>query len=357
MNIKGNIKYISIGSIVFLLIYMFVAAIPMESDIYFEPVWTADISAPVEEPADFSKTGIEAFVLGDRFGYFTPDGGILSSKPVAARVSASPAAWAAYAENAADTPVYSPDGSLRMTVPGSGFVHLDQERTYLFLPGGDGVSQFDTDGSKIWTREHTAPLTAFNSSEAGTILGYGDGLLTLVRKDGSVAFSFYPGGSDLEVILGAAVSGDGTLAACVSGIDPQRFLLVRINGDQYKVVHHENLAGNLRRQSFVDFEQNGDYAFFESENALGIIDCKKLESSSLPLEGQTIATGEYPGNALFLILSKNDNLYTLSAVERPDHLVASANFIAENAFLVQREKTLYLGTDDAISRIDIRGIK
>jgi len=357
MNIKGNIKYISIGSVVFLLIYMFVAAIPMESDIYFEPVWTADISAPVAEPADFPADGVEAFVLGDRFGYFTTDGTILSSKPVVGRVSASPTAWAAYGQDAADTAVYAPDGTLKMTVSGSGFVHLDQDRTYLFLPGGDGVARIAPDGARLWTREHTAPLTAFNSSPAGTIMGYGDGQLTLVRNDGSAAFSFYPGGSNLEVILGAALSGDGTLAACVSGIDPQRFLLIRISGDQYKVVHHENLEGSLRRQTFVDFERNGNFAFFESADALGIIDCKNLETSHIPVEGRIIASGEYPGDALFVILSKNGNRYTLSAVERPDHLVASEHFTADNAFLVQREKSVYLGTGKNISRIDIRGIK
>lgn len=357
MNIKGNIKYISIGSVVFLLIYMFVAAIPMESDIYFEPVWTADITAPVAEPAEFPASGVEAFVLGDRFGYFTSDGKILSSKPVTGRVSASATAWATYGSGASDTAVFSPDGTPKMTVSGSGFVHLDQDRTYLFLPGGGGVAKFAPDGSKSWTREHTAPLTAFNSSPAGTILGYGDGLLTLVRNDGSTAFSFYPGGSDLSVILGAAVSEDGTLAACFSGIEPQRFLLIKISGDQYKVIHHENLEGNLRRQTFVDFEENGNFAFFESDKGLGIIDCKNLETSHIPLEGEILASGEYPGDALFVILSKNGNRCTLSAVERPDHLVASEHFIADNAFLVQREKTVYLGTGQNISRIDIRGIK
>ncbi len=361
MNIKGNIKYISIASVIFLLIYMFVAAIPMESDIYFEPVWTTDttvpVTTPVTEPADFQVPGIEAFVLGDRFGYFTPDGTILASKPVDGRVSASPTAWAAYGSDATDTQVFFPDGTPKMIVSGSGFVHLDQDRTYLFQPGGGGVSMFAPDGSKIWNREHTAPLTAFNSSPAGTIMGYGDGQLTLVRNDGSAAFSFYPGGSDLAVILGAAISADGTLAACVSGIEPQRFLLIKITGDQYKVIHHENLKGNLRRQTFVDFEENGKFAFFESENGLGIIDCKNLETSHLPLEGQVIASGEYPGDALFIILSKNEKRYTISAVERPNHLVASEHFIADNAFLVQRGKSVYLGTGKNISRIDIRGIK
>ena len=40
MNIKGNIKYIVTGSVIFLAIYMFVAAIPIGPDVSFTPVWT-----------------------------------------------------------------------------------------------------------------------------------------------------------------------------------------------------------------------------------------------------------------------------------------------------------------------------
>jgi len=46
MNIKANLKYILTGSVIFLIIYMFVAAVPMGSDIYFEPAWTTGINIP-----------------------------------------------------------------------------------------------------------------------------------------------------------------------------------------------------------------------------------------------------------------------------------------------------------------------
>jgi hypothetical protein len=369
MNIKGNIRYIVTGSVIFLSIYMFVAAIPIGPDVSFHPVWTRDLgAAPALAPTDGDKKeavpadalkrpDLEPFALGDRFGYFLPDGKIVGSSRTASRSSVSGIGWTVYGENARDTAVYSPDGSLRMTVLGSGFVHLDGDRTYLFLPGGDAVSQITTGGKAAWTREHTAPITAFHSSRAGTVIGYADGMLACVRADGSEAFSFYPGGSDTEIILGAAISEDGSLVACVSGIDRQRFLLVSVGENQYKVAFHQWLEGNVREQAFVDFEENGDYAFFQTAKGLGIADTKKRTVEIVPIEGRIRAAGECPGDALFVVLSETDGAYALSAIERPDHLVARMAFRAKDAFLVQRGTAVYLGVDDRISRIDIRGVQ
>lgn len=337
---------------------MFLAAIPMGSDIYFEPVWTQRIVPnQTSDGLKFSNAGVESYILGNMFGYFTPDGEILSAKTIQERVSVSPAAWSVYSSDAHDTPVFYPDGSLKITIAGNGFIHLNETRTYLFFPGGDGVSEFSNTGKQLWKREHIAPISAFNSSNSGTVIGYADGELTCMSPEGKEIFSFYPGGSDAQVILGAAISKDGSLVACVSGIDRQRFLLIRVSGTQSKILYHTYLEGNLRRQAFVNFESNGLFAFFETAQGLGIIDCKKLETHIIPTSEQIIAAGEAPEDALFVTLSKNDKKYTLSAIERPDHLIASTSFTAENVFLIQREKAIYLGTDDTISRIDIRGIK
>ncbi|OQA63374.1 MAG: hypothetical protein EWM51_10320 [Treponema sp.] len=358
MNIKANLKYISIGSIIFLVLYSFIAVKSLGADIFFEPVWTTDISEPVTDAHSTRSTAeAEAFILGNRFGFFLPDGTVLSSEKTDQKITASTFGWAVYPADAQETVLYRPDGTIRTKISEAGFVHLDQERIYLFQPGGDGVSQFDETGTKLWTREHTAPITAFRSSPKGTIIGYLDGRLVHVKPDGTEVFSFYPGGSNLQVILGAALSDDGTMAACVSGIEKQRFLLIKITGNQHKIVYHAYLDGNLRRQAFVDFEAGGQYAFFESENRLGFVDCSRYTASSIPISGKVIEAGECPGDALFVVLSKNGTTWTLSAVERPDHLVVSTNFTATDAFIIQRNDILYLGTDTHISRLNIRGLK
>lgn len=361
MNIKGNLKYILTGTLVFLTIYMFLAAFPTGPSMYLAPVWTADISAAGAgtEAAESVPVsiGAEAFKIQNRFGYFTPEGKVLLSRQTDKRSAVSTASWAEYPDDAESTAVYSPDGTLQFEISAAGFVHLDDGRAYLFLPGGDGLSQYGSDGTLLWTREHSAPITAFNSSPAATIIGYADGSLTAIRPDGSEIFSFYPGGSDLEVILGAAVSEDGSLAACVSGIDRQRFILIRIKDGQYKIVHHQWLEGNLRRQVYVDFEDTGTHAFFECAGGLGIADAEALSVSIIPVHGKVIAVGTNAGSGLFTALTQDGQDCEVVVIERPRYLVAKTRFKARDAFLIQRGSTIYLGTDTLISRIDIRGIE
>lgn len=358
MNFKGNLKVIVSASILFLIIYLFVAAIPLGQDIYFQPVWTKDISASGSAEADaFASGPIKAFSLGNRFGYFSPDGSILSSTETQNRISVSDFAWASYPQDAESTVVSRPDGSVKLTVPAAGFVHLDGERTYLFIPGGDAVAQYDDTGAELWKREHTAPITAFNSSAGGTVIGYADGLLSCVGTDGSQRFSFYPGGSDREIILGSAISADGSLVACVCGIDRQRFLLVKIDDGHYKIVKHAYLDGNLRKRAYVGFNDSGTFAFFEYSLGLGIVDCKERELSFIPFDGEILGVGECSGDNLFVTLSRNGNDHTLAAIERPNHLVATTHFDAKDAFLIPDGSMIFVGMDERISRFDIRGLQ
>ncbi len=361
MNIKGNLKYIISGSLLFLLIYLFIAAIPIGPDLYFEPVWTRDLGTSahteISELPTHALSDSEAFILGPRFGYFTPEGKILANVETAGRASASAHAWCAYTETPQSTTVYFTGEFPPITIQEEGFVYLNDQRLYLFSPGGSCVSQYDRNGQKRWTREHNAPITAFNSSPAATVIGYADGSITYLDSDGNNVVSFSPGGSNRLVILGVAVSNDGTLISCVSGLSQQRYMLIRITGRQHKVLQHSYLSKDVNRQVYTGFDQKGHFAFFEIGDGLVLMDTKKLISHIVPLSGKVLSTGDGSLDKVFLVLSQVDTTYTLTAIEWPNHSVASTSFSGHNAFLIQREHTFYLGLDNSISRFDIRGVQ
>ncbi len=362
MNIKGNLKYLLAGSIVFLLVYLFLAAVPLGPDFYFEPSWVRQITvadtAEVETPRDeaFPENAIP-FHLGNTFGYFTPDGTIVLSRTSTERIIVSRHGWATYPHDAQQTTISFTDNAADVLIHEPGYVHLDKDRIYLFHPGGNRVSSLSEKAETLWTREHTAPITAFNSSPAGTVIGYADGNLTAVSPTGEILFTFWPGGSDHQIILGTAISGDGEFIACISGIDRQRFIVAQRMSNQYRILYHTYLEGNLRRQLYCNFDDRGKHVFFETASGLGIFDSNTLESRILQIPGTIVSTGEIPGNSVFTVLSKNGNEFTLSAIEKPDHIVGSAIFPGTDAFLVQQGTTLFLGIDSRITRIDIRGFE
>ncbi len=363
MNFKGNLAYITIGTFLFLAIYLVIATIPIGPDLRFEPVWTVDLGSipatdlsPDAALAIPAGDDIEPFILGSRFGYFSPSGAIPMNVLTDERVTISSAGWSVYRDSAASSELRFRDGSSRLKIDAEGHPFLSGERAYLFLPGGDSVSLYGRSGARVWTREHSAPITAFSSSPGGTVIGYADGYLA-VMDDAQEAFSFYPGGSDLQVVLGAAISKDGSLVGCVSGIDRQRFLLIQSRGGKHKILHHVYLEDNLRRSVYVSFDPSGRFAFFETSNGLGVVDSLKLESWIIPLSGTVVSTGECLEDTLFMVLSRDGEEFVLSAIERPNHVVATERFPGTVGFLTQRGTSLYLGVDGKISRIDIRGLR
>lgn len=366
-------KRFIIFPLIFLLIYIFAAAIPLGSDLYFRPIWIRDImpnAAQAElEGIEEEKAGEaspvtvvqlngkipKAFITDTRFGYFTADGEVLRSSPITRRVSASSTAWTEYGGNAAKTPIYRPDGSPVTVIEEPGFVYIDEDRFYLFEPGGSAVKQYDTNGKPRWRYLHTAPITAFHSTESGAVIGFSDGKLVCLDSEGNIRFDFYPGGSDYQVILGAGISTDGCFAACVCGLNRQRVLLIRIDGNKYKIVHHRYLNGELRRQVFVDFDNEGKTAVFECAEGLGFIDCKKRESGIIPQKGMILASGQFPYQDIMAVMSRQDQTATLSLIEAPAHIVGKTVFPSKNTFLIQERNTLFLATDSKLARIDIKG--
>ena len=359
--------------IIFLFIYIFAAAVPLGSDLYFMPVWArnlapntkqTELEGIIEENTESLQSTAEqfngktpkVFITESRFGYFTAEGELLRSIPITERISASSFAWTKYGKTAAETPLYYPDGTLITTINEAGFAYIDDNRFYLFEPGGSAVKQYGADGQPLWRYLHTAPITAFHSAKSGTVIGFSDGKLVCLDAAGSVLFDFYPGGSNYQVILGAGLSEDGRFAACICGLERQRVLLIRIDGNKYKIVHHRYLNGDLRRQVFVDFDSESTTAVFECTEGFGFIDCIRQEVGIIPQQGTLIASGSSPYKNIMAVISKNEQISTLSFVESPSYVIGKTTFPSKNTFLVQERNTLFLATDTKLMRIDIKGI-
>ncbi len=355
MFMQKRSKRAILGSIAFMLIYVFVAAVPLSNDFYFQPEWTKSIlgAAPLEQSRG-SNSEMQAFMLGDNFGFFTQEGEIFRGNATSMRFSAGGGLWSVYPENALRTQVHSFDGSIKMTVGEAGFVHLTENGIYLFHPGGNALSKYSENGSALWRREEIAPITAFSDSAGGAAMGYANGLFAAVDNEGNTLFSFYPSGSDYQVVLGAAISQDARFALCISGINPQRVILVEISGSQYRITAHQNLANALTRQAFVAFSTSGRYGFFETKEGLGILDAQRRSFRAVELEGQILNVVEYANTGFFAVLSKKDAGYhSLSLVTASGAKLASVDFECRDAFLLFGDESLYLGSDNSISKINI----
>ena len=207
---KNKKKTVIVGVGIFSLVYIMFALRPLGTELHLTPEWTEDISR-VQEPRE-GDTPIP-YRMGQSIGYFTEDGRILSRMPFAFKAAISDQFYTTYTPDSEKVTVYNNLGAESATVKEYGFPFFDEDRIFVFLPGGSSFVQCNPDGTRRWLYESYAPVTAFSSSSNGTVAGFADGTIVAFSKDGIVNQRFKPEGSTIPVILGAAISSDGKLIA------------------------------------------------------------------------------------------------------------------------------------------------
>ena len=347
---KSKIKTLIISLSVFCVLYIIYAVRPLGTELHLSPEWTEDISRVKEtDPDDI----LIPYRLGYNIGYFTPDGKIASNRKFNFQASIDKDFWAIYQNNNTSCDIYDKSDNLLFTLKESGFPFFEEDRIFLFFPGGTSFARYDMQGNKLWQYEGYSPITAFASSKALTVAGLADGTIVSINNDGIIEQQFSPGGSETEIIMGIAVSADGQLIAAVTGQNHQRVIVAQKNGEHSKIIFHEYLDADFKEQVAVSFNKKCDTVYFNYKGGLGIIDLVKLKSSHIPIEGIISQIEESDNPNLVFVLSHDGNNYQITAIEPFDNNAGSFNFEAENSFIQIYKDALFIGRNNKISRISI----
>lgn len=335
---------------VFCIIYVIFALRPLGSELHLSPEWTVSIDRLKDEREGDSRI---PFRLGQTIGYFTEDGRILSSYTYPFNSSISGTYYTTYGADNTSTTFYRADGEKAGTISIPGFPFFDEDRIFMFLPGGTAVMQCDEAGNKLWEYESYAPITSFASSSGGTVIGFADGIIASLAPDGSIDQRYAPGGSETGIILGTGISGDGAYIACISGLKQQRFVVSERNGEHSKIIFHEYLPADFNRQTMVKFNRRSDTVYYNYNGGLGVLSLGRLKSSHLPLEGYVVQIEESPELDMVFVLSRKDKRCTVTVLEPFDHIVATFQFDAESSFIQVRDSALFVGRDNKISKLSV----
>lgn len=349
---KSTSITIAVIAVVFTILYILFAAIPLTKEYQFIPEWNLNLSSPVSTNIDPEEKQT-FFALGQTAGYFTDKGKIALLKTFPSRVTISDSFFALYNTEASDIDFFDNKGRKAGVIKGSGFPFINDDRIYLMLPGGASYSLCDINGNAKWTCENIITLTAFNSNKNFTISGYANGNVKVHNNyNGDLEFEFVPGGSDYSVIYGADVSENGKYIATLSGQDKQRFMITERNQtDQTKVIFHEYLDSDLNRRTLVRFSKDGKRVFYNYKGGLGIYDLEKNSTLKLPLSDKCIAFEE--SDNLLFVLGQNGNEFTVYIVEKTNTFEGSFTFTANHAFIRTMDNALYIGKDNTISKIKL----
>lgn len=356
-----KLKIIAPICIALAIFYIIIASKPLSPEIQFVPVWTLDLESYTKgeaieaTPEDFKEA--VSFKMGQNLGYFTPEGKLLSYITFPYKASVSDSAYTLYGTSSQEMQINSPAGAETGKINVTGFPYFMEDRKFVFLPGGSSFSKLNEDGSVAWTYEGFTPITAFSSSKTGIVTGYSNGSVIAFDNEGNITQQYQPGGSTYEVILGAAISESSKYIATLSGQGGQRFVISKKTSPNYgshtSIVFYKSMTEELNRQVLIKFTKDEKKVFYNSATGIGIVNCRNFKNTEIPIKGRILSILESGTGKEIFILSKEENTYTVSAIESFDAFAGSFSFDADCACIAVKDNSLFIGRDGKISRLDI----
>jgi len=364
---------ILIAVAVVFIVYTFVAVRPIPPEMTLVPRWLTSLETgqPISlgeqaQPSGGTLHGPLPFVLGNRFGYVETDGRFLLNRIKTGQVSISPGRWAEFDAEPESVTVYGVIGEAMtvITNPG-GYPFFLDGRYFIIGSGQDTVSEIDASGEVLWTFEFPSPLTSIDAAAGLLLAGSLDGGVVLVDGLGRQVFSFEPGGSRFSVILGSAISRDGSRLAIVSGIDSQRFLVLERFGagpGDYRVVYHEFLGEGFRRPVHVAFIENDRHIVFERQGGLGIYDTVSRFTRNVEIDGELRALDGSGGQGIMFaafaqledgLPTDRVNVVGIRVGGRSPMVVMRAPFRSDEVFLGRMGSRLIVGGGQAMVAFDL----
>lgn len=349
-------KYISFAAIIIIFfIYIFAGFRPLKTELQLTPEWTIELTDQIQTDVTYSNA--LPFKLGQNIGYFTHDGRISLLKNFDYKATISPDYFATYPQNANGFDIFNKNGELTGTVEDGGYPYIAGGTIFLLLPGGAGFEAKTPDGKTLMRYQHTSPVTALNSNSAMTVAGFADGTLCTFDKNMKLQNTLAPGGSDLEVILGANTSANGNYFACVSGHDRQRFELYKTENHHAKIVFHTYLDRSIFRQTFIYFNSGESYVYYNDADGLGIVNCENFKYTHIDIPGTVLNIQESPVSNSLYVLSKSKSgthsIYTVTILEEYTKKTGNFSFEASSSFILTDENSLFIGKDSKISKLII----
>ncbi len=209
------------------------------------------------------------------------------------------------------------------------------------------ISETDIQGRTLWDYDLPSLITCMDYRDGLTAVGLLNGEIRLFDERGEALFTWSPGGSRISAIYGIALSPGGESIALVSGLDPQRFILLERKENGYRPVFHENLADSSRQPLTLSFDDSRNIlirgkgeGLFYRPNTPSLM--------SFPLEGEFVEGVTSPDDGTILFASEENQRALLALYTRRGDLILTNRYGDRIFDMDMRDgKILLAGSDRA----------
>ncbi len=298
---------------------------------------------------------VSAFASGNRAGYADSGGSILWAGNRSGIAAMDDSGWSSSVSDGGFS-VSDPFGKALFETRLEGYPFFQAGRRFALREDQRGVTEIDTRGQALWTKEFPSIVTAF--SAGGDIAAFGllDGSIRSFARDGTEEIPIIPAGSRLSCIYSLAVSPDGKDIAAISGQDPQRFVVYRREGIAYTPAFRKDIPEASVRPLSAGFSADGSTLVAAIENGLVFFDLTgdRFRTLKNGLEDSYVRkilslSGTTP---LLMTLEGKSGRMAVGAISAAGTALLRFSFAASDADIVASGEGFVLALDDGLYRYE-----
>ena len=293
-----------------------------------------------------NETGTVSFSLDDYFGFFTDNLELTYVDKTDYRVAISDNSFINYPKIPKILNIQNMEGKGQSIIENTGYPILKNDR--IVLLSDSFISLYDLNGNLYWKKEVLSIITSLSISRDFVLVGYLDGLCELISTSGNVELTYKPGGSRIEAIYSVALSGDGEYITLISGLDPQRFILLQNRKGEYKPIFHFELNDEFRRSINMYFSSDDTKVFFESSQGVNIFDIALEDLSFVGDSGRLEKIYKDNERDLYSVLLSQQGKGYLKILTPGNLSVLEKEFVGNSLFFKKRGDRYYIGSDNLL---------
>lgn len=365
---KKKITFIIV--IIIFILYFFAAARPVPREMILAHEWISSTEDETVFELSRQPERLLPFTLGYSYGYVNTTGQFAVNRINANEIYLSGSLWTEYEAEPENITINNINNGAEIIINSAdGYPVLLDNRIFILGRDQNSLSAVDSGGNILWTYDFGAPLTCIDAAAGYVVTGSLDGLMEVFNINGERIFYFTPDGSRYSVILGCAISRDGSRIGIICGIDQQRFLLLERFGNEsdYRVLYHEFLDDSFRRPVRVSFIDNDQSIVFERVGGIGCYNIRSRRVVHIPLDGEIAAMDESGDQGiLFLVTAAagypqdpaekhlvgihftQDKFFGLFKTSPQDMIFLNASFKSDDVFLGRAGSMLVAGGGSAL---------
>ncbi len=319
----------------------------------FEPAWSLNVHAA--PPTDRVLNSVYWYRMGEEFGFADLEGNVAVREKILFDATLRDVGYINFSRIPKNLVFRDNRGNFLKSFRLTGYPMLDKRGQRLFLLNSEstGLKVLNVESEESWTIEFPTLITSLCFSDDRILLGLLNGLIKVYNNGGELIGDYLETGSRVPIILGCAISPNGKDIIALSGIDPQKLLLIRTKEPGKAETFTMDLTSDYRREVFLRFSESGRLVYFESSSGLGIFELASKRVTIIPFQGSLIGLAESGHNGIMSILYKTDHGVELRVCTTQGMVLYSKFFECEFTHLRHIDDHILLGCDETLLRVDM----